>query len=100
MFVETTVIALLLTPIFVPIVTSVGIDPVHFGLVMMTVTTLGIMTPPLGVSLFTVSQIMGTSPQETVKESVPFYIAILAVIAVMVFLPDLILFLPNMIFGE
>lgn len=100
MFVETTVIALLLTPIFVPIVTSVGIDPVHFGLVMMTVTTLGIMTPPLGVSLFTVSQIMGTSPQETVKESVPFYIAILAVIAVMVFLPDLILFLPNLIFGE
>ncbi len=100
MFVETTVITLLLTPIFVPIVTSVGIDPVHFGLVMMTVTTFGIITPPMGVSLFTVSQIMGCSPQDTVKEAIPFYFATMLVVAIMVFFPDLILFVPDMIFGE
>ncbi|MFP7300321.1 TRAP transporter large permease [Neobacillus niacini] len=100
MFVETTVITLLLTPIFVPIVTSVGIDPVHFGLVMMTVTTFGIITPPMGVSLFTVSQIMGCSPQDTVKEAIPFYFATMLVVAIMVFFPDLILFVPDMIFGK
>lgn len=100
MFVETTVITLLLTPIFVPIVTSVGIDPVHFGLVMMSVTTFGIITPPMGVSLFTVSQIMGCSPQDTVKEAIPFYVATMLVVAIMVFFPDLILFVPDMIFGE
>ncbi|MDQ1004539.1 tripartite ATP-independent transporter DctM subunit [Neobacillus niacini] len=100
MFVETTVITLLLTPIFVPIVTSVGIDPVHFGLVMMTVTTFGIITPPMGVSLFTVSQIMGCSPQDTVKEAIPFYFATMLVVAIMVFFPDLILFVPDMVFGE
>lgn len=100
MFVETTVITLLLTPIFVPIVTSVGIDPVHFGLVMMSVTTFGIITPPMGVSLFTVSQIMGCSPQDTVKEAIPFYFATMLVVAIMVFFPDLILFVPDMVFGE
>ncbi|KKK37517.1 C4-dicarboxylate ABC transporter [Mesobacillus campisalis] len=100
MFVETTVVTLLLTPIFVPIVTSVGIDPVHFGLIMMTVTTFGIITPPMGVSLFTVSQIMGCSPQDTVKEAIPFYIAIFAVVAIMVFFPDFILFIPDVVFGE
>jgi tripartite ATP-independent transporter DctM subunit len=100
MFVETTVITLLLTPIFVPIVTSVGIDPVHFGLVMMTVTTFGIITPPMGVSLFTVSQIMGCSPQDTVKEAIPFYFATMLVVAIMVFFPDLILFVPDMVFGK
>ncbi len=54
MFLESTVIVLLLTPILVPIITRVGIDPVHFGLVMMTCVTLGGMTPPVGVAMFTV----------------------------------------------
>ena len=54
MFLESTVIVLLLTPILVPIVTKAGIDPVHFGLVMMTATTLGGMTPPVGVAMYTV----------------------------------------------
>ena len=100
MFVETTVVTLLLTPIFIPIISGIGIDPVHFGLVMMTVTTFGIMTPPLGISLYTVSQIMGTSPQETVKELVPFYIAIIIIVLILVLIPDLVLFIPNMIFGK
>ncbi|MBM4761654.1 TRAP transporter large permease [Bacillus sp. B15-48] len=99
MFVETTVVALLLTPIFVPIITAAGIDPVHFGIVMMTVTTFGIMTPPMGVSLYTVSQIMGTSPQETMKQAVPFYLAVIMVVVILVAFPQLVLFVPNMIFG-
>lgn len=100
MFIETTVIALLLTPIFLPIITKVGIDPVHFGLIMMTVTTMGVMTPPLGVALFTTSSIMGCPPEETAKESIPFFIAVLAVVLIMVFFPQAVLFIPNMIFGS
>ncbi len=45
---ESTVMVLLLTPIFVPIITKLGVDPVHFGIVMMSVVTLGSMTPPVG----------------------------------------------------
>jgi len=99
MFVETTVCALLLTPILVPIVKSVGIDPVHFGIIMMIVHTMGIMTPPVGISMNTVSYLMGCPPEETVKESLPFFIAVIIVVAIIVFLPNLVLFLPNLIFG-
>ena len=99
MFMETTVVALLLTPILLPVVTQIGVDPVHFGLVMMTVVTLGIMTPPVGIALYTTSTIMGCSPEETAKESLPFIGAVLGVVAICVLFPDLILFLPNLVFG-
>ncbi|HHW03214.1 MAG TPA: TRAP transporter large permease [Thermoanaerobacterales bacterium] len=99
MFIETTVIALLLTPILLPVVTRVGIDPVHFGVIMMTNVTMGIMTPPLGVALYTVSSLMECPPEETVKESLPFFIAYIAVEALLIFFPQLVLFIPNLIFG-
>ncbi|MDR1520505.1 MAG: TRAP transporter large permease [Planctomycetota bacterium] len=99
MFMETTVITLLMTPILLPVAIKVGIDPVHFGLVMMTTVQLGIMSPPVGVALYTVSGILECSPQETAREAIPFFIAILVLIAVMVFWPGLVLFIPNLIFG-
>jgi len=99
MFMETTVVALLLTPILLPIITKVGIDPVQFGVVMMTTVTLGIMTPPVGIALYTTSSLMGCSPEETAKESVPFIIAVLVVVAICILCKDLVLFIPNMIFG-
>jgi TRAP-type transport system large permease protein len=99
MFVETTVIALLLTPILLPVVTRVGIDPVHFGVVMMINVTMGIMTPPLGVALYTVSSIMECSPEDTVKESLPFFIGYIITDILLVSFPQLVLFIPNLIFG-
>ena len=99
MFMETTVIALLLTPILLPVVQNVGVDPVHFGIVMMTVVTMGVMTPPVGVALYTTSMIMECPPEETAKESVPFFIAILTVVALLVLFPSLSLCVPNWIFG-
>ncbi|MDR2534774.1 MAG: TRAP transporter large permease [Treponema sp.] len=100
MFVETTVIALLLTPILLPVISKAGIDPVQFGLIMMSVVTLGVMTPPVGIALYTTSTIMGCKPEETVKESVPFIAAVVAVILICIFCKDLILFIPNAIFGK
>ena len=99
MFVETGVIALLLTPVFIPVITRLGIDPVHFGVVMMTTVTAGIMTPPVGVALYSTSEIMGCSPQETVKEAIPFYIMLLILVMILVFFPQITLFLPNLVFG-
>ena len=87
MFVETTVVALLMTPILLPVVQSVGVEPVHFGVLMMTVVTGGIMTPPVGIALYTTSEIMGCKPQETAREAVPFYIAMLTVILIIAFIP-------------
>jgi TRAP-type transport system large permease protein len=98
MFVETTVIALLLTPILLPVVTRVGIDPVHFGVVMMINVTMGIMTPPLGVALYTVSSIMECPPEDTVKESLPFFVGYIITDIILISFPQLVLFIPNLIF--
>lgn len=99
MFVETTVIALLLTPILLPVVTNVGIDPVQFGIIMMSIVTMGIMTPPVGIALYTTSSIMGCKPEETAKEAIPFIITVIMIIIICVFCKDLVLFIPNLIFG-
>lgn len=99
MFMETTVIALILTPILLPVMKSVGVDPVVFGMIMMTCVTFGVMTPPVGTALYTVSDIMGCDIGETVKYGWPFYVAVLLVVAFMVFFPDAVLALPNLVYG-
>jgi TRAP-type C4-dicarboxylate transport system permease large subunit len=60
---------------------------------------MGIMTPPVGIALYTTSTIMGCKPEETAKEAIPFIVAVLAVVAVCVFFKDAVLFIPNLIFG-
>lgn len=99
MFMETTVIALILTPILLPVMKNVGVDPVVFGMIMMTCVTFGVMTPPVGTALYTTSDIMGCSVEETVKYGYPFYIAVLLVVVFMVFFQDAVLFLPNLVYG-
>lgn len=96
MFVESTVLVLLLTPIFLPIVTQIGVDPVHFGILMMTVVTFGGMTPPVGVTMYTVCSITGVSVEDYVKEAIPFFLGVVALILVLIFFPSISLFLPNL----
>jgi tripartite ATP-independent transporter DctM subunit len=99
LFIDSNVNFLLLTPIFLPMVTAVGMDPVHFGVLMATIVTLGVMTPPMGAALYTVCGIIDCPPEEYTKESLPFLIAVLLVIVILVFLPGLVLWVPNMLFG-
>lgn len=99
MFMETTVIALILTPILLPVMENVGVDPVVFGMIMMTCVTFGVMTPPVGTALYTVSTIMGCPIEETVRYGWPFYVAVLLVVLIMVLFPNLVLFLPNLVYG-
>jgi tripartite ATP-independent transporter DctM subunit len=98
MFLESTVITLLLTPILVPVVTRLGIDPVHFGLVMMTTVTLGSMTPPVGVAMYTVCGMLDCPMDEYAREALPFLLAVIALVVLMVFWPGLVLFVPNLLF--
>ncbi len=97
MVLESTVIVLLLTPILVPIVIKAGIDPVHFGLVMMTATTLGSMTPPVGVAMYTVCGMLGTPMDEYTREALPLLAAVIALIFAMAFVPQIVLFLPSLL---
>ncbi len=99
MFMEPTVNTLLLTPIFLPIARSMGIDPVHFGLVMMTTITLGSMTPPVGVVLYTVCSLLECPTEEYIKESIPFVLSVIVLLVLMTFFPKIVLFLPDLVFG-
>ncbi|MBL4808378.1 MAG: TRAP transporter large permease [Rhodobacteraceae bacterium] len=100
LFFESTILVLLLTPIFVPVIESAGFDPVHFGILMMTIVTLGSMTPPVGVAMFTVCSLLDTPIEEYVKESLPFLVAIIGLIAFLLFVPELVLWLPNLAFDR
>ncbi|MBA3325087.1 MAG: TRAP transporter large permease [Rhodobacteraceae bacterium] len=97
MLVEATVLVMLLTPILVPVITAAGIDPVHFGLVMMTLVTFGGMTPPVGVSMFTVCGILNCSYRDYTIQMIPLAVAVLVMVALMILFPQLVLFLPNML---
>ncbi len=99
MLVDSNVNFLLLTPIFLPMVKSLGVDPVHFGVLMATVVTLGVMTPPIGAALYTVCGIIDCPIEEYTRESIPFMAAILLELAILVFIPEAITFIPNLIFG-
>ena len=98
LFIESTVLVLLLTPIVVPIITHIGIDPVHFGVLMMVIVTLGSMTPPVGVAMYTVCSLLETGIGDYVKESLPFVAAVVGLVAVLVFFPGLVLFVPHAFF--
>ena len=98
LFIESTVLVLILTPIFVPVITQLGFSPVHFGILMMTIVTLGGMTPPVGVAMYTVCSIMNVKIEHYVRESIPFLIAIVALVIALLLLPDVVLFLPRLVF--
>uniref|UniRef100_A0A2A4YZT2 TRAP transporter large permease protein n=1 Tax=OCS116 cluster bacterium TaxID=2030921 RepID=A0A2A4YZT2_9PROT len=100
LFFESTILVLLLTPIFVPIVKQLGFDPVHFGILMMTIVTFGSMTPPVGVAMYTVCSLLNVKIEEYVKEALPFMLAIMGLVAVLLFLPEVVLFLPNLVFNR
>lgn len=99
MLVDSNVNFLLLTPIFLPMVKSLGFDPVHFGVLMATIVTLGVMTPPIGAALYTVCGIIDCPIEDYTRESIPFMLAVLLEIAILVFIPQAVTFIPNLIFG-
>ncbi|MCJ7775480.1 MAG: TRAP transporter large permease [Desulfobulbaceae bacterium] len=100
MIIESVVIILLFTAVLLPMVSQVGVDPVHFGLIMMLMVTLGLVTPPVGVSMYTVCSVMDCTIEDYVKESIPIILTMVFLDIVLVFIPDLVLFLPNLIFGK
>jgi len=100
MFIDSNVSVLLLTPIFLPVIESMGIDPVHFGIIMMTIVTMGCMTPPVGTALYTVCQILDAPLEQYIKETLPFYGAVVLLVIILIFIPDVVMFLPNLVYGS
>ena len=89
MFMEGSIIILLTTPILLPLVLSYGIDPIAFGLILCTVVTLGNMTPPVGLAMYTVCGILDCPLEDYVKACLPFVIIVLIEEAFIVVFPEI-----------
>ena len=98
-FLNATAAISILAPIFFPIVTSIGIDPVAFGVIMTFNLAIGMITPPVGVDLFVAQSISGLSLETISKAAVPFLISLLTVLALISIFPQLITFLPSTMKG-
>lgn len=89
---------LILTPILLPLVVKLGVDPVHFGMIMMVNLGIGLLTPPVGAVLFVGSAVAKLKIEAVVKALYPFFGAMLLVLALVTFVPAISLWLPNLMF--
>ncbi|MGR5503186.1 TRAP transporter large permease [Vibrio sp. DNB22_10_4] len=95
MFMETIASIIILTPILLPIAQSFGIDPIHFGVIMTVNLAIGFCTPPLGANLFVATGVADVSLESLVKSILPFLLAMIIMLSIVTFVPQLSLFLPS-----
>ncbi|MDH3710931.1 MAG: TRAP transporter large permease [Cyclobacteriaceae bacterium] len=97
-FMDITPAVLIFTPIFLPVVTELGLDPIHFGIIMIMNLCIGLCTPPVGSVLFVGVGISGTSIQRVVRPLLPLFLAMLVALVLVTLIPELSLWLPG-VFG-
>jgi len=90
-------IILILTPVLLPVTNSLGIDPVHFGMIMMVNLGMGLITPPVGSVLFVASAVSKQKIEAVVREMLPFYGMLLVVLGMVTYIPAISLWLPRML---
>lgn len=93
---ESLSLTVLLVPILAPLAVGLGVDPVHFGVMMVINFTIGSMTPPVGTVIYTVISITKSSVGEFTREFVPFLAALIAVLLIVTFVPATVTFLPGL----
>ena len=87
---------LIFTPIFLPIMKSLGVDPVHFGMIMVMNLCVGLCTPPVGSVLFIGVGVAKTTIQKVMKPLLPLYIAMAIILLLVTYLPQISLWLPGL----
>lgn len=96
MFLEGGAALIILAPLLVPVVTKLGVDPVHFGIICIVNIMIGGLTPPFGSMMFTVCAITDTPLGDFMKEVFPFIIALLVTLLIVTYVPGLVMFIPNL----
>jgi C4-dicarboxylate transporter, DctM subunit len=96
-FLEGTTILLVIVPVLLPTAQALGIDPVHFGVVVVVNIMIGLVTPPYGLLLFMMVKIADISLKDLVHEVIPFLYVMIAALALMTFIPEIVLFLPRLL---
>lgn len=98
--IEEVTMLVLMTPILAPVVIGLGIDPIHFGIVFVLATMIGLITPPVGISMFITCQIAGVTTGQFTRAVIRPFIALILVVVVISLMPELVLWLPNAVLGE
>lgn len=96
MFIDTISALVVLTPILLPIVVTVGVDPVHFGVILVANLAIGFVTPPLGVNLFVASSVGGVRFEKIAFAVIPFLLSMIVCLLIITFIPALSLWLPGL----
>jgi TRAP-type C4-dicarboxylate transport system permease large subunit len=97
MFLEGTAVILIVAPIFLPIIAQMGMGQLQFGVIMVLASMIGLLTPPVGMSLYAVSSVTDVPMLELSKEVIPYVIGILFVLMLCAFIPPLCTWLPSIL---
>lgn len=90
-FMDTTPAILVLSPILLPVALSVGIDPIHFGIIMVVNLAIGFITPPLGINLFVASRVGSTGLDTVTRGIIPFILVMIVCLLLITYIPDITL---------
>ncbi len=99
-FMETIAAITILTPVFLPVVMKFGIDPIHFGVVMVLNLMIGLLTPPVGMVLFVLARVAKVPFERCAKATFPFLIPLIFVLLLITFVEPLCMWLPNILFAK
>jgi len=98
-FLETVPALLILSPILLPVVKGLGVDPVHFGVIISYNLILGIIHPPLGIGLFVAARVARITPEQVLSATWPFFIPLFGGLLIISAVPELSLWLPNTVYA-
>ena len=93
MIMDTGPAILVFTPVLLPVTEALGVDPIHFGIIMCVNLAIGFVTPPMGANLFVASNLSKVPVIEIAKKAVPFILAFLVALMLITFIPEISLFL-------
>jgi C4-dicarboxylate transporter, DctM subunit len=97
---ETTALLVILTPVLMDLINKVGIDPVHFGVVLTLNLMIGLLTPPVGMTLYVMVSLTGVSVTDFTRECAIFMLALVVVLGLITYVPGVVTFLPHVIMGK
>lgn len=98
-FMETIAAITILVPVLIPVLDVTGIDPIHFGIVMILTLMIGLLTPPFGIILFVLDKVTDVKLEAIMRYMVPYYIPPIIVLLLIVFFPDLVTYVPYQLMG-
>lgn len=99
-FMEPTAALMILVPILMPIVKSYGVDPIHFGIIMILNLMIGLLTPPVGMVLYVLSSVSKVPFERIARATFPDVLLLIGVLMLITFVPELVTFVPNLVFGR